>query len=236
MRVEEAQNRHADIQQADVGRWIAIKDAIKHLAEETTELGILAEDAFKNAAAALYGPEADAAYIAIENHHICMQSWQSIHQVSLDLLSRSAGQPDCMRQVIELQRIAPEFLRVAEDARAIAEHALALGGRGEMYLRRADPDAAGLFLEVVRQAYIQVRGCVIAATTHDTAIARRLIVEDGELDRLFLTIKGVLERAIVEESRLAGAFHRLLLVSVQLENIGNHVVAICDTLLFNSGS
>lgn len=211
-----------------------IEDELRGLADETTEIGIVAEDAFKNASAALYGEEPDAAWIAIENERIATQECRIVHQKALVLLGRQIASGDTMRRIIELQQFASEFARIAEDAKAIAEQALALGGSGEAHLLRAGGDAPILFVQIVRQAYIQVRGCVIATTTRDTALARRLILEDNELDRLFLEYKSVLNAAIFSNPRAAATLGRLLLVGVHFEDIGNRVGAICRALLYTS--
>lgn len=202
------------------------------LADETTEIGIVAEDAFKNACAALYGEEPDAAWIAIENERLASQQFRQVHQKALAVLARQAPPGDTRRRILELQQYAAEFARIAEDAKAVAEQALALGGAGETLLLRAGGDAPMLFVQIVRQAYIQVRGCVIATTTRDTALARRLIAEDAELDRLFQRYKLVLNAAILSNSRTAATLGRLLLVGVHFEDIGNRVVAICRALLY----
>jgi len=93
-------------------------------------------------------------------------------------------------------------------------------------------DAPLLLLQLVRQAYVEVRGCIIATTTRDTAIARRLIAEDGDLDQLFLAFKHVVEAASRADMAVSGPLQRLLLVGVRLEDVGNRVVAICRTLLY----
>lgn len=209
-----------------------IEDEIASLTEETTELAILAEDAFKNAAAALYGQEQEAAFIALEHERTCAQMARAIHSRALVLLAGYLSTGDDMRHILELQQFAGEFARIAEDARIIAEQALQLGGMGEAYLLRATGDAALLLLQLVRQTYIEVRGCIIATMTHDTAIARRLVAEDGELDRLFLAFKYVVEAAIRTDMASSGPLQRLLLVGVRLEDVGNRVVAICRTLLY----
>jgi phosphate uptake regulator len=219
-----------------VERGGRIEDEIAGLTEETTELAILAEDAFKNAAAALYGQEQEAAFIALEHERTCGQMARTIHTHALALLARHLPAGDDMRYILELQQFAGEFARVAEDARVIAEQALQLGGMGETYLLRAAGDAALLLLQLVRQAYIEVRGCIIATTTRDTVIARRLVSEDGELDQLFLAFKHVVEAAIRLDVTASGPLQRLLLVGVRLEDVGNRVVAICRTLLYTPPS
>ncbi|MGH2516185.1 MAG: PhoU domain-containing protein [Ktedonobacterales bacterium] len=215
-----------------VERSERIEDEIAGLTEETTELAILAEDAFKNAAAALYGQEQEAAFLAMEDERTCGRMARAIHARALALLARHLPAGDEMRRILELQQVAGEFARIAEDARIIAEQALQLGGMGEIYLLRIAGDAPLLLLQLVRQAYIEVRGCIIATTTRDTAIARRLVAEDGELDQLFLEFKHVVEAAISTEVTASGPLQRLLLVGVRLEDVGNRVVANCRTLLY----
>ncbi|HLJ81061.1 MAG TPA: PhoU domain-containing protein [Ktedonobacterales bacterium] len=215
-----------------VERSESIEDEINSLAEETTELAILAEDAFKNAAAALYGQEQEAAFIAMEHQRTCAQMARTIHTRALALLARHLPAGNEMRRILELQQFAGEFARIAAGATTIAEQALQLGGMGETYLLRAEGDAALLLLQLVRQAYIEVRGCIIATMTHDTAIARRLATEDGELDQLFLAFKHTVETAIRTDMTASGPLQRLLLVGVRLEDVGNRVVAICRTLLY----
>ena len=215
-----------------VERSESIEDEIAGLTEETTELAILAEDAFKNAAAALYSQEQDAAFIAMDHERACAQMARAIHSRALALLAWHLPAGDDMRRVLELQQIAGEFARVADNARVIAEQALQLAGMGEMLLLSAAGDAPLLLVQLVRQAYIEVRGSVIATTIRDTAIARRLISEDGELDRLFLAFKRVVEAAIATDVSASGPLQRLLLVGLRFEDIGNRVVAICHTLLY----
>lgn len=219
----------AFIEQDDI-----IEDELRDLEDETTEIGIVAEDAFKNASAALYGEEPDAAWIAIENERIAAQQFRAVHQKALALLSRQVMSGDPMHRIIVLQQFASEFARIAQDAKAIAEQALALGGAGETLLLSAGGDAPILFVQIVRQAYIQVRGCVIATTTWDTALARRLIVEDGELDGLFVEYKSVLNGAILSNARAVATLGRLLLVGVHFEAIGNRVGTICRTMLYTA--
>jgi phosphate transport system protein len=210
----------------------ALENEIASLADEITELGLLAEDAFKNAAAALYGQDQTAGSIALESEQACTQGFQMIHQKALMLLTQHRPTGDELRRIVELQQTASDFSRVATDARHIAEQAVALAGMAELFLHRAGDHMPALFLQIVRQAYVEIRGCVIATTTRDTALARRLISEDGELDRLFLEFKAAVAGAILAEPRLGASLNRLVLVAVDLEDIGNRVVSICRTLLY----
>jgi phosphate uptake regulator len=225
---------------ATVGRLSAgnvvsmkIEVDVSRLAEDTTELGIFAEDIFKNASASLlFGFDADTARSVLEAGWVCQQQHQVIHKRALELLVHPEAAGEELRRIVETQTVAAEFARIAECGRLIAEQALVLGDTAEMYLLDVADDAPGLLVQLIRQAYVEVRGCVLATTTRDTTLAQRLIREDAELDHLYLIYKNRLEHAITVNPRGAHPLHRLLLVGVHLENIGNHVVSACRALLY----
>lgn len=210
-----------------VGR---LEDEIGSLADETTELGLFAEDIFKNAAAALYEQPAEVARMAIETARVCEQRHTAIHQKGLSILAWHQPGADEIRRVVELQQIAGELARIAENGRRIAEHALWLGAMSEAELVRVGTDASLLLTQMVRQTYIEVRGVVILTTTRRKSLARRLLQEDAELGHLYLSFKAIVEQAI--SANTPGApLHRLLLVGVHLKDIGDRITAICHATL-----
>ncbi|MGH2487048.1 MAG: PhoU domain-containing protein, partial [Ktedonobacterales bacterium] len=113
---------------------LAAAELVAGLLDEVTELGLKAEDVFKNASAALLFPqEAQAAHIAMEHEQQCALLYRSLHQRSLGLLRHNAPSSAVLRRTVEVQQIAAEFARIADDSRQIAEHALWLGGMADMY-------------------------------------------------------------------------------------------------------
>jgi phosphate uptake regulator len=222
---------------AESDNELAAADLVAGLLDEVTELGLKAEDVFKNASAALLFPqEAQSAHIAMEYEQNCAQLYRSLHQRSLDLLRHSARSSATLRRIVEVQQIAAEFARIADDSRQIAEHALWLGGMADMLLIQAGGDAPLLLVQLVRQAYVEIRGSVIATATHDTVLAKRLLSEDGELDQLFLSFKANVERALIANQRGGADLNRLLLIAVILEDIGNRVASTCNTILYSLSS
>lgn len=208
---------------------------LQALAEETTELGLLAEDIYKNATAALlFGQQAESAWVVMEDERTCAQTYRAVHAKSLELLTRSLTAGEEIRHIVEWQQLAAGFAHIASASARIAEQALGLGSSAEAHLMNTSGEAGALLMYLVRQAYVEIRGCVLACTIHDPALARRLIAEDGELDRLFLLFKRELEREIALNPRSAPALNRLLLVGVYLEDIGNRVVSACQAMLFQS--
>jgi phosphate uptake regulator len=209
-----------------------LTEELGRLADETTELGLLAEDMFKNAAAALYTPEPDAARSVLRDAHASAQLHYGINQRALALLTRHLPSGDIMRRVVEVQQVAGEFARIAEHSREIANHALALGGNVDGDLLAAGSDAPMLLMGMLRQTYIEVRAGVVASTTRDTRVARHIFDEDAELVRLYLIFKGILERIIAAHPRDAAHWSRILLVGVELHHIGSRAAAIARTLTF----
>src|SRR5215831_2344658 len=209
-----------------------LTEELGRLADETTELGLLAEDMFKNAAAALYVSEPHAARSVLRDANDATQLHYGINQRALALLTRHLPSGDIMRRVVEVQQIAGEFSRIAEHSREIAGHALALGGNVDSDLLAAGSDAPMLLMGMLRQTYIEVRAAVVASTTRDTRIAKHIFDEDAELVRLYLIFKGVLERVIAAHPRDAAHWSRILLVGVELHHMGSRAAAIARTLTF----
>jgi phosphate uptake regulator len=215
-----------------IQREDSLDDEIAVLSDETIELGLYGEDIFKNASAALYPEALDAAHFAIETERVAIQLHHSIHQTALTILARHMPVSDQLRRIVELQQIAAEFARIAEDGRQIADHALWLAGAAENELSLLGEGGVHLLVSMLRQTYVEVRGSVVVTTVRGTSMARRLLAEDAELDRLFLSFKALLEATIGVYPRNVARLQRLLLVGVSLEDIGNHAVAICRTILY----
>jgi phosphate uptake regulator len=212
----------------------SLDDDIAVLSDETIELGLYAEEIFKNASAALYPGAAEAAQFAIETERVCLQIYHGIHQSALAILARHMPIGDKLRRIVELQQIAADFARIAEDGRQIAEHALWLAGTAESELSIFGSTGMQLLVSMLRQTYIEVRGCVVVTTVRSSVMARRLVAEDDQLDQHFLSFKGLLDAIISAYPRNVARLQRLLLVGVCLKDMGNHVVAICHTLLYES--
>jgi phosphate uptake regulator len=210
----------------------AFAEELGKLADDTTEMGLFAEDVFKNAAAALYVAEPEAAAGAIQDARLCAQQLMDINSRALTLLARYLASGDAIRRIVEVQRVAGEFAHIAEHSREIAEHALALHGTVDEDLLASGGDAPMLLLRMLRQTYVEVRASVVASTTRDTVMARRIITEDGELVRLYLLYKAHLERAIAADRYSAPRLTRLLLVGARLHQIGTAVVGIARTTLY----
>jgi phosphate transport system protein len=209
-------------------------EQIDRLADDTTELGLSAEEVFKNAAAALYAHEPEAALGALAGAQTCEEQHHDINARALGLLAKHPSGSDALRRIVEAQRIAAQFAQIARLGREIADHALALRGTAEEDLFALGDDVPMLLIRMLRQTYVEVRAGVVACTTRDTVIAKRIVSEDGELGRLYLFYRTRLERAIAADAAAAPRLTRILLVGARLHNIGTAVVGIARTVLYSS--
>lgn len=217
-------------------RRTSVQDEIQQLHDDTTELGLTAEDIFKNAVSSLINHADQAGLSAVTTQRRCKPVYDSIHQRALGMMMQHEMAPSEIRLAVELQQMALEFTRIAQASRVVAEHALSLSGRAETALSSLNSGANELLWQLVRQAYIEVRGAVIVCTTRDTARARRLVSEDTTLDHLWRSLRSTLEVAIAAMPGSASDLHELLLIGMQLEEIGNRVVSICQAVLFRPPS
>lgn len=212
------------IQEAE--RWEDFAKEAASLAEGVTELGILVLELFKNAAAALLGPEGEVARAAIQAATQGARAYQAIHQKVVSMLARWAPTGDDLHHLVNLQRTASEYATIADHGRRIAEHALALGGETERQLSLASDRAVATMVSLVRQVYVLLRGCLILITTGDRPLAQRLTAEEAELDRLSALLIADLDQAITAYPQRALPFHRLLFVLAECRAIGAGVAAI----------
>jgi hypothetical protein len=212
-------------------RWDGVDEEVRRLAEETTELGIAVEDAFKNATAALF--DSDIAVEPDESERLDLPPDVDapIRARILQLLGYSNLTGEQMRRIAELQSIAAAFAAMGEKARQIAGHTLALGEAVETELRMTAADLYDSLWVLVRQTFHEIRGSIMVANSRDTALARRVLQEDAMLDQAYLDVRYAVLRAIERDPHRAFFFHQVALMSALMEEIGNQAGAVCRAVL-----
>jgi hypothetical protein len=210
-----------------------LSQGIRSLNDAITELGIQAENAFKEAAEALFGQESaiTASVWAVRATVVRQHGWA--HETALALLAQAHGPGRPVRRIVELQQTAIEFRRIAEHAAAIAELAQALGGSGEFLLHQAGCTDPLVLRHIVRQTYLLVRGAVIVCATRDTARARQLAHEETSLHTLIASLKRMTELAIQANPLQAFPLQQLVLVGAEMQYIGARAAAVCGAILLS---
>ncbi len=204
--------------------WHVADEEVLRLAEETTELGIAVEDAFKNAASAFYTSGMEAAHVvegggAIADAPILAQI--------VALLGHPALSGEHFRRIGELQQVATAFAQIGKHSRELAGDALALRGAVETELARIAADVYELLRMLVRQAYIVIRGSVIATGARDGTTARHVLDAVADLERIFLDFRTAVQRAIALRPSDTVMLQRVLLAGGRMREIGVHGRSIC---------
>lgn len=221
----------------DVIEHEELTQGIRALNDATTELGIGAENAFKEAAEALFGQEPEILLSVRAARIAAREQGDAIHRAALGLLARAPGSGAAMRRIVELQQTAVGFRRIAEHAAQIAEQAQALGGSSERLLRQAACADEVILRRIVRQTYLQIRGAVIICATRDTARARLLLREQATLVDLSTSLKRMIETAIrmnPHQALQAFPLQQIVLVSAEMEAIGARAAGICAVIVADS--
>lgn len=216
----------------DAGQASTCADDVAILAEEVAESCILAIEVFKHAAALLFGPDRDVANHAIQTADTCASISRGIHSSAVNLLARWAPTGDDLRRIVDLQRAAAACARIAEHGQRVAQHALALPNSAEQELALIGGNAPDVLARLVRQVYVALRGCLLLVTTRERALARRLISEDAELDRLHQILKLAIDHAVSLRPQSSPTLHRVLFVLAELRQMGTCVVSICEDRLY----
>ncbi|MEO7001248.1 MAG: PhoU domain-containing protein [Ktedonobacterales bacterium] len=215
------------------GREEQFEEEARVLNDDTTELGIIVSDIFKDAAAALFDRNPQISQHAMQAEQWSKQMASQVRQRSLSLLHRYMPTGDTLRRVVELQQFASEYVRMAEHARAIAEHALALGGSAELALAHIEQGDT-LLRQLMYEAYVEVRDSLIVCASRDMATARRMLEANADLTQTYLTFKTLLDQAIRRDPQHALPLHRLLFIAARLHEISARTVAISNAVLFTS--
>lgn len=206
--------------------WEPVDEDVRRLGEETTELGIAAEDTFKNAVAALYTSGLPAASVV----EVATTSDVHIRRAIAELLNHPSLSAEHFRHIAQIQSIAAAFVRIGEHAREIAGHALALHGAAEAELARISPDVDDLLRQLVRQTYIVTRGSVVISSSHDGETANRVMDAAAELDRIYLEFRRAVLHAINLHAGRAVVLQHFLLAGARLQEIGHQARAVCKAV------
>lgn len=207
--------------------WDSVDDHIRKLSVDTTELGIAAEETFKNAVAALY----TSGFQAVTVVDVTVGASDAhIRAAISEILRHPALSGDAFLRIAEIQSIASAFVHIAEHSREIAGRARALQGAAEQELARIAPDVDDLLRQLIHQAFILIRGSVMLSSRRDDEMAERLLAAAGDLDRLYLDFRRADLAAISAHTERALLLQHVLLAGSRLQEIGNSARAVCKAV------
>jgi hypothetical protein len=231
MEQEDDQNTHQESSYEQERAYMReVDDLVSALAAQTTDLGIICEETFKNAASSLFGWGLDGARSVLADVHPPYQD-KLLHERIVDAIAASSSSGQQLRRLAELQLIASAFARIGSRARAIANDAVQMGENVDRDLQAAFEPLYPLLFGLLQQAFLEIRGSIMISNARDTAKARRLLDEDSQLDLLYIRFQGMAHQAIEYYPLRSYLFQQALLVGARIKQMGDDVRAICHAVL-----
>jgi phosphate uptake regulator len=216
----------------DVGSDQASFDAeLSRLLEEGSEVFILSIEVFKTAISSIYSQDVEVAEYAMLLTDECNARGDQLRRQTVGLLAQFAPKGDALHRVVNIERTAAESLVICQHGRHIAEHAQALGGGADQYFALAHEQAPDVFLTLVQQVYIGLRGCLVLTSTRDQSLASRVIAEDAQIHHLQRMLTERIEQVSYEVPQHAVAFRHLVEIVQACRQIGLSVLTICRDAL-----
>ena len=211
-------------------RMREMDDLVSALAAQTTDLGITAEDTFKNAASSLFGWGLDGARSVLEESRPSYQD-SVLQERIVEAIAGASSSGQQLRRLNELQSTAAAFAHIGSRVREIAGYAVEMGETVDRDLQMAFAPIYPQLFGLVQQAFVEIRGSIMISNARDMVKARRLLDEDSQMDLLYIRFQSTVHQAIEYNPMRSFLFQQALLVGSRIKGIGDDVRTICHAIL-----
>ncbi|NLK99849.1 MAG: phosphate signaling complex protein PhoU [Clostridiales bacterium] len=199
---------------------------LRLLKEDLHEMARLIEVAIDKIMIAFENQDVDLAREIIEGDRIINDIERAIEARCLSLIIKQ--QP-----VAKDLRMVTTALKVVTDMERIGDHAADIGYLIIREKREHIYDLVKHIPEMGKAAKDMVRDAVIAFTTIDVEMARKIIKQDDIVDNLFDQVKQEVANILRASSEQVDQCVDILMIAKYLERIGDHVVNICEWTEFH---
>lgn len=188
-------------------------------------MGGEAELALQRAMHALVQRNSGVASQVLENDRVIDCLELEIDRLSIEALTLHRPIDGELRMVISIFKITPILERIADHASSIARTAIELNDEPELKTYNELNEMAERALEMLQSA-------LDAFTSSDADKARRLIMKDEEVDKIYDHLINELMKTMAQDSAKSTRLARLIFVAKNLERIGDYVKDICKLTVY----
>jgi phosphate transport system protein len=199
-------------------RLEGLKAAITHMGGEV-------EIAVSQATRALVERDSSIAADVLANDDVIDRLELDIDREVIEIFALQQPAARDLRFVISVAKITPVLERIADHAGNIANAAIELNNEEPVKEYIDLPKMAERATEMLRQA-------IQAFTTEDSALARRVIALDKEIDSIYGKVIRELMEYIRNEPATSTRLMHLLFVAKHIERIGDYVKDICELTVY----
>lgn len=194
------------------------------------KMGAYVEEALGKALHALMKRNLPLAQDVVRDDHMIDRYRDQIEDLCAKRLANKGQDPESIREVIAIIKVASDLERIGDYARHLAK---AISSVRESLLERVLP----LLREMTETGIRMVNQALAALSELDSAKASAAAEEDHKMDSLYKDLKALLIKIMKEDPEFIEEAAKLLMLNRFLERLGDHVTNICEWVVYaNHGS
>ncbi len=198
---------------------------LDRLKKEILAMGALVEEAINRAIASLANRDAALARQVLEGDDAIDRKEVEVEDMCLKMLALHQPVAGDLRYIIAVLKVNNDLERMGDLAQNIAERAL--------YLATHEPIEVDLdFSRMVELVRRMVGQSLDALVNQDPVLARRVCMQDDEVDRLQRNMFEVLQALMTKDPRTVERAVQMLSVSRHLERIADSTTNVAEDIVF----
>jgi phosphate transport system protein len=198
---------------------------LDRLKKEILAMGALVEEAINRAIASLNNRDAALARQVLDGDDAIDRKEVEVEDMCLKMLALHQPVAGDLRYIVAMLKVNNDLERMGDLAQNIAERA--------NFLAQNEPIQVDLdFTRMVELVRRMVGQSLDALVNQDPVLARRVCVQDDEVDRLQKNMFEILQNLMVRDPRTVERAVQVLSVSRHLERIADSATNIAEDIVF----
>lgn len=198
---------------------------LEQLKERIQQMGVEVQHAVSRAIEALVERDSNVAAEVLINDDVIDRMELDLDRDVIEIFALLQPAARDLRFVIAVAKITPVLERIADHAGNIAEAAMELNSEAQLVQYVDLPRMAEKAVSMLQQA-------IEAFTREDSALARRVIELDKEIDGIYRKVVRELMDSMRTEPTYSRRVLQLLFVAKHIERIGDYVKDICELTVY----
>ena len=198
---------------------------LRQIQDELLAMGSMVEKAISRSIEALQKRDVIAAQQLISDDIKINRKRFDIEQKCIQLIATQQPMASDLRTIISVLNIITELERIGDHAEGIAKIVIMIGNEPPLKPLVDIPRMAKKTIEMLN-------GSLNAFITNDSTMARQIISEDDDVDRLYDQIFRELLSFMAEDPKTITRATRLIWVTHNLERSADRVTNICERVVY----
>jgi phosphate transport system protein len=201
-------------------------EELNQLNKMLIEMAETVKQAIAIADRALIEQDVELAQAIIDSEHEIDKQEKDIERFCLEIILKHQPVASDLRLVSAVQRIITDLERIGDHAEDISEITIHLADK--QYIKKLEhiPQMAAATMQMVTES-------IDAFVKKDIELAKKVIANDDEIDKLFMIVKKDLIELINQNSENGDQAIDLIMAAKYFERIGDHAENIAEWIVFS---